>query len=161
MKMLAWAGLVLSAFLVFGAAPAQAATVPLPNCMNYPSVYTPCQGVVMVDPTTGNPLSSSASPATSTPVTGSTTSSTTLGPFTPQLGRDLGVIITCTGTCTGQLLSSADGGVTKLPLTIGGAVWASYTGAVNEDAWTPTITGQTFYLALTATGGTTTGTMTQ
>lgn len=56
MKMLVWAGLVLSTFLVFGAAPAVAATVPLPNCMNYPSVYTPCQGSVFVDPATGNPL---------------------------------------------------------------------------------------------------------
>ncbi len=158
MKMLARAGLALSTLF---AAPAVAATVSLPNCLNTPSIYTPCQGIVAVDPLTGNPVPIASAAATSTPVTGSTTSSTTMGPFAPQLGRDLAVTVTCTGTCTAQLLSSIDGGVTKLPLTVGGLAWATWTGPVNEVATTPTVAGTTYYLSLTASGGTTTGRMAQ
>ncbi len=53
MKMLARAAIALSALF---AGPALAATVSLPNCLNSPSIYTPCQGMVAVDPTTGNPV---------------------------------------------------------------------------------------------------------
>lgn len=57
MKMLHRAALALLATLacVIGD-PAFAATVPLPQCLNYQLAFVPCEGVNITDPSTGNPL---------------------------------------------------------------------------------------------------------
>lgn len=90
-----------------------------------------------------------------TVLTGSQASgSTTPGPFTPQLGRDM--VLTLSGTWTGsvQLMRSVDGGTTKLPVTVGGTTWALFTANCNEPVWTSSESGATFYLAITVASGT-------
>ena len=82
-----------------------------------------------------------------------------VGPFVPQVGRDIWVTINATSaTGNAQLLRSTDGGTTRLGLTAGGNAWASWvftatTGAiVNEQVLTAS-DGATYYLAITLAGG--------
>lgn len=92
----------------------------------------------------------------------SDTSAHTLGPFTPQLARDIWLTLNATVAASGtaQLLRSIDGGTTKLAVTAGGSVWGSYsftgkTGViVNEQVATETSAAATYYLAVTLTAGT-------
>lgn len=91
---------------------------------------------------------------TSTPLSATVTVSGTAGPFTPDLGWP--VWLTLTGNWSGnvRLLRSVDGGTTKLPLTIAGQDWASFTGNVQEIVGEESSAGTTWYLAITLTGGT-------
>ena len=78
------------------------------------------------------------------------------GPFTPQLGRPINILLSGAWTGTAQLLRSVDGGTNRMPLTIGGSTWGSYSANANEPVWTETEAGATFYLALTPSSGTVT-----
>lgn len=94
------------------------------------------------------------SAATSTPLSGSSSTTQTVGPFTPQLGRPINLTLSGTWVGSVQLLRSIDGGTTKLPLTVGGSAWGSYSANANEPVWTETEAGATYYLAITRTSGT-------
>lgn len=83
-----------------------------------------------------------------------------VGPFAPQLAREIVLQLVGTGASgTAQLLRSIDGGATAYGVTAGGALWASHafanvTGAiVNEAVWTESSALATFYLAITLTAG--------
>ena len=95
----------------------------------------------------------SSAPAISTALAGTASSATVAGPFTPQLGRD--VRLTLSGSWTGniQLLTSIDGGATKLPVTAGGLAWGSFTGNCNETVDSPSDSGATYYLQITPASG--------
>lgn len=59
------------------------------------------------------------------------------------------------GTGTAQVMSSTDGGVTKLPITIGGTPWATFTGDCgDEEVCTPTQYGRTYFVVFTGIAGT-------
>lgn len=100
--------------------------------------------------------------ATSTPLTGTITDTSAhlVGPFSPQLARD--IILQCVGTGasgTVQLLRSINGGATQWAVTAGGSVWALFpfanaSGAiVNERVWSESSAMASFYLAITLTAG--------
>lgn len=84
-----------------------------------------------------------------------------IGPFTPQVARDVCLTINATSAATGtvQLLRSIDGGATTPATTVGGTPWARYAFAnalgaiVNEPVWTETSGLATLYLAITLGGG--------
>lgn len=105
-----------------------------------------------------NPLHATVQPsqtaATSTPLTGSSATTQTVGPFAPQLGRPINLTLAGTWTGSAQLLRSIDGGTTKTPLTVGGTSWANYSANANEPAWIETESGASYYLALTLSAGT-------
>jgi hypothetical protein len=104
--------------------------------------------------------------ATSTPLTATINNTTAhvLGSFAPQLSRQIWLTLNATVAASGtaQLLRSNDGGTTKIGITLGGSVAASYqfsavTGAiVNEAILTETDATATYYLAITLTAGTVT-----
>lgn len=86
-----------------------------------------------------------------------------IGPFTPQLGREIWVTLSGAGSSgTAQLLRSTDGGATKLGLTVAGQPWGSFpfagitdlAPAANEIVTAETDASATYYLALTVTQGT-------
>lgn len=110
--------------------------------------------------TPASPLPVTTMPAqaasTSTPLAGSSATTQTVGPFTPQLGRPINLRLTGTWTGSAQLLRSVDAGATRTPLTIGGSSWGSYGANANEPVWTETEAGATYYLALTVSSGTVT-----
>lgn len=130
MKMLARAALLLSALFACAPAVAQHATV-----SSAPAGYAPEMAPVTL-------------PATSTPVSNQpTVGTTTLGPFTPQLGRDIQVLIRSpNGAWSGTITvgTSVDNCATVNPLTVGGQAWGVYTSNANEPVWTPTLGGVVF-----------------
>jgi hypothetical protein len=87
------------------------------------------------------------------PLAGTTSATTTLGPFTPVADKPM--ILTLTGTWAGsvQLLRSIDGGTTRLPLSLAGTPWGIYTGPVCEPVWEETEAGARFYLKFAPTSG--------
>ncbi|NOW45604.1 hypothetical protein FHW96_001759 [Novosphingobium sp. SG751A] len=103
---------------------------------------------------TAAPLPVTFPVTTTAPLTGSTSASVLLGPFTPVVGRS--VILTLSGTWSGsvQLLRSIDGGVNKLPLTMGGAPWALFTVDCCEAVWDESETTAQLYLQVTLSAGT-------
>ena len=96
----------------------------------------------------------SSSPATSTALVGTASTAIVAGPFTPQLGRD--VRLTLSGSRTGsvQLLTSIDGGATKLPITAAGLAWGVFTGNCNETVDSPSDSGASYYLQIAPASGT-------
>jgi hypothetical protein len=91
--------------------------------------------------------------ASSTAVIGSTSASTTVGPFVPQLGRDMLVELSGTWTGSVQLMRSTDGGTTQVATTINGGTWGLWTANASESPVTPSSTRETFYLAVTIASG--------
>jgi len=100
--------------------------------------------------------------ALSTPLTGSVSDVTAhlLGPFAPQIARDIWATLVGTGASgTARLLRSTDGGGTTVGLTAGGDAWASWTFSgvtgpiVNEQVATETSASATYYLAVALTAG--------
>lgn len=97
------------------------------------------------------------------------TAAHTLGPFTPQLSRQIWLTINATAAATGaaQLLRSNDGGTTKIGVTQNGGLAASYqfsavTGAiVNEPVLTETDATATYFLSISLTAGSVTVRMAQ
>ena len=80
--------------------------------------------------------------ATSTPLAGTpAVGTTTLGPFVPQLGRDIWILIkgTWAGTISVGTSPATDNCATIFnPLTVAGSTWASFTANANETVSTPT-----------------------
>lgn len=99
------------------------------------------------------PVAATPTAATSTPLAGTATANAVVGPFVPQLGRE--VVLSLSGAWTGSvaLKRSVNGGTTKLAATLGGAALA-WTGAVNEPVWVETEAGTTLYLDVTIASGT-------
>ena len=105
-----------------------------------------------------------AAPATSTPISTTINDTTAhmIGPFVPQLAREIWLTLNATVAATGtaQLLRSTDNGVTRLPITRGGAVTGEYafgglTGlVVNEPVVVETSAAATYYLTVTLSAGT-------
>ncbi len=101
--------------------------------------------------------------ATSAPVvaTISDTAAHILGPFAPQLSREIWLTLNATTAASGsaQLLRSTDAGATKVGLTAGGLPIGAYafsatTGAiVNEILTVETDATATYFLSMTLTGG--------
>ena len=111
-------------------------------------------------------LTTIASPfvaASATPLTATIgdTASHTLGPFTPQLSRQIWLTINATTAASGtaQLLRSNDAGTTRIGITQAGSVAGSFqfsavSGAiVNEPILTETDATATYFLAITLTTG--------
>lgn len=101
-------------------------------------------------PTADGPLAA----ATSTALTGTATTGTTLiGPFTPQLGRAIRVILRGTWAGTFAVSTSVDACATLNPLTIGGSTWGSFTGNANEVVDIPTLAGVVYCATATVSSG--------
>lgn len=105
---------------------------------------------------TANPLPVSVgqAAAAATPLAGSTAITGVLGPYAPATGR--AVILTLSGTWTGsvKLTRSADGGTTKLPITVGGQPWAQFTTNCCEAVWEESESAARLYLDVTLASGT-------
>jgi hypothetical protein len=90
------------------------------------------------------------------PLAGEAASSIVAGPFAATAGRV--ITVTLDGVWDGmvRLLRSTDGGVTMIPLRVGGSAWAEYTGSGCEQAWTEFEEGVSFYLDVALNSGTVT-----
>lgn len=107
--------------------------------------------------TASDPLPTRAvfAPAATPPLAGMTSASAMLGPFAPEAGRP--IMLTLSGSWSGsvQMLRSADGGVTRLPLTYSdGSAKPVWTAALNAVVAEEMVAGATYYLGVTMTTGT-------
>ncbi len=76
------------------------------------------------------------------------------GPFVPELDRPIRVTLTGSWSGAVSLLRSTDGGATRLPLTLGGALWGRFTANANEAVAEESEAGASYYLAASLAGGT-------
>lgn len=92
------------------------------------------------------------------PLTGTIadTAAHVLGPYNPidDYTRDLWVTLWGTWAGVAQVLRSTDGGTNKLPITVGGQAWASYTSNAQEAFGSDTDPSSLYYLSVTLTSGT-------
>ncbi|MET0250725.1 MAG: hypothetical protein ABW203_00945 [Novosphingobium sp.] len=95
-----------------------------------------------------------AAGAVPAPLAGTTAAALVAGPFDPIAGRPIVLSLSGTWTGTVKLLRSTDGGTSKLPLTLAGAPWASFTTNVCEPVWEDAEDSARFYLQLSPTSGT-------
>jgi hypothetical protein len=93
-------------------------------------------------------------PATSTPLTGVLSASGTVGPFVPQLGRAIRLVLRGTWTGSFALGTSVDSCATINPLTVAGQTWGSFTANANEAVDTPTIAGVSYCRTAVISSGT-------
>ena len=164
MKMLARAALALSALIACTPVIAQHATTSVA-----PAGYAPEQAIVTVPAYSvgqeGSVNSTAVTPTTGVAIFAS--GSAIIGPFAPQLGRDIRVVLK--GTWQGSFsigTSSAANACapgTINPLTIGGQAWGTYTANANEVVDTPSLGATTAGVAAPvycATATITSGTLT-
>lgn len=108
-----------------------------------------------VTPDSPLPVATTIAAATSIPLSGSTGTTGTAGPFVPQLGRAIRVILSGNWTGTVQLLRSIDDGATRLPITYpDGSARGSWSTNINSRVVEESEAGATYYLAITMTAGT-------
>ncbi|KQO13294.1 hypothetical protein [Sphingomonas sp. Leaf242] len=155
---LRWAGVITLALSPAHALAQAGSSVQFPA--GYASGTSPCVKLAdgtcaPVSPT--NPLPIADGPlaaATSTPLSGTATTGTiVIGPFIPQLGRAIRVILRGTWTGTFAVSTSVDACATLNPLTIGGSTWGSFTGNANEVVDIPTLAGVVYCATATVSSG--------
>jgi hypothetical protein len=101
-------------------------------------------------PIADGPLAAATSAAIADTATAGTK---VVGPFSPQLGRGIRVILRGTWTGTFVVGTSIDGCATISPLTIGGSTWGSFTGSANEIVDIPTLAGVVYCATATVSSG--------
>lgn len=135
--------------------------MPVPPAINFPAQYAP--GVAIAWGNVNNqaqvvsqsaPLPTNSILTPTTALTGTTSQSATVGPFTPVIGRS--VMMALSGNWSGsvQLMRIAPGQAAMLPVTLGGTPWALYTVNCCEAVWDENELGALLYLAITLTSGT-------
>jgi len=92
------------------------------------------------------PVLATPQPATSAPLAGTAAASGTVGPFLPQLGRPIWLTLTGTWSGTATLLRSADGGATRLPLTVAGQPWGVFSANGQEPVMEESSAEASYYL---------------
>jgi hypothetical protein len=128
-----------------------------------PANFVPTAAMAFADNAGNASIVSSANPlpiattnalaSASNPLVGTQSQSAQLGPYPAQTGRD--VWLTLSGNWGGsvQVLRSTDAGVNRLPLTVAGQGWATFTANCNEQIVTETCAGTTYYLDIVLTSG--------
>ena len=111
-------------------------------------------GGVTINNAVASPVPVNTQPAAPTPLTGIVSGSTTVGPFSPVIGR--AIMLTLAGTWTGavQVMRSVDSGATLHPLTLGGATWGIYSTNCCEPVWDESEASAQLYLGVALSSGT-------
>lgn len=125
-----------------------------PNPIQSPASYIPSRATAFADVDGTALLVSSSTPlpvsigaaAAAAPLAGTTAASGTLGPFQPVVGRPVVLALSGTWTGTVQVLRSTDGGTTKLPLTVVGQSWGTFTANACEPVWEESEAAARLYL---------------
>jgi hypothetical protein len=126
-----------------------------------PANFAAASAMGYSDPTGGLSLVSANSPlpvsmtgaATPAPLVGTASAGGTYGPFAPA--RGVPVVLVLSGTWQGsvQVMRSTNGGANLIPLTVGGAPWAQFTGNACEPVWEDNDPAATLHLVVALTSG--------
>ena len=132
------------------------------NPIAVPSGYATAFAVGFADAASGNlslvdsgrPLPVISVPtAAPTPLSGTTSSSQLIGPFSPATGRPVYIGLSGTWQGTVTLVRSIDGGTTRLPVTVAGQPWARFSANACEPVWEEQSQQASLYLDVTLTSG--------
>ena len=88
-----------------------------------------------------------------TPLVGTATTTSVVGPYQPAIGRAVMLLLTGTWSGTVKLVRSVDGGTTKQPLTINGSTWGQFTTNCCEAVWDESENAARFFLDITLASG--------
>jgi hypothetical protein len=110
-------------------------------------------GAATVSQASPLPIVASPQPATSTALAGTASSSGTVGPFLPQLGRPIWLALSGIWTGSVALLRSADGGATQAPLTVAGQPWGRFTANGQEAVVEESSAEASYYLGIQLQSG--------
>ena len=131
--------------------------------ISYPAHYAPgvavsfesAGGAKVVSSSDPLPVSIQAAPSEPRPtaLSGTASSNVVLGPLAVTANVPVWLALSGTWAGTVRLLRSTDGGATRLPLTLGGAVWASFTANACEPVWEDSESGAALYLEIKPTSG--------
>lgn len=99
------------------------------------------------------PVYTSSGAAPTTPLAGTASASSVVGPYQPATGRS--IILVLSGGWTGvvKVLRSVDGGATKQPLTVNGNPWGQFSANCCEAVWDESESAARFYLDIALTSG--------
>lgn len=101
------------------------------------------------------PLDTVARPPVAPPaLEGTAPAAFVAGPFLPAPLAPIFLTLTGEWEGTVRVLRSADGGATRVPLTVGGAGWAQFSANACEPVWAESEVGAALYLELAPTSGT-------
>jgi|GEM_PF-593239 len=140
----------------------------MPNDPNIPDVANPAnyipphaiafggwnEDATFVDADHPLPVGQRLTASSSTAVTGSTSSSVAIGPFTPELGRPIWLTLSDTWSGVVTIKRSVDGGTTKTALTLAGSAFGVFTANCNEQVAEETESGAEYYLDVALASGT-------
>ena len=88
-----------------------------------------------------------------TPLVGTASTTSVVGPYQPAIGRAVMLLLTGTWSGTVKLVRSVDGGTTKQPLTINGSTWGQFTTNCCEAVWDESESAARFFLDITLASG--------
>lgn len=137
----------------------------MPNVpISFPAQYAPGVAVNFASASGGASTVSHASPlpvvvkdaVAPPPLAGTAAASMLAGPFAPAPSRPVWVTLSGSWSGTVRLLRSSDGGVTRVPVTIGGRPWATFSANVCEPAWEESEADAQLYLDIALNSGTVT-----
>ncbi len=95
-----------------------------------------------------------AAQPSSAPLEGTATGAASAGPFALTAGKPAILALSGTWTGTVRVLRSVDGGITRLPLTVAGQPFATYTGNCCEPVWEESSSAAALYLNIALASGT-------
>ena len=107
-----------------------------------------------VEPAAPLPVQPGFAPSTAIPLTGTASASGQFGPFVPEPGRPIWLTLSGTWSGTVTVLRSTDGGTTRLPLTLAGGAWGSFSANVQEVVGEESVAGSTWWLDVQRQSGT-------
>ena len=143
--------------------------MPNPITISAPASYAPLSAVGFAEadytlaPVSADrplPVSTVSVPAPAS-LTGTTTASAVVGPFTPNSNKPVVLALSGTWSGTVKVLRSTDGGTTKLPITAAGMAWGSFTANCCEPVWEESVSGAALYLDIALGSGSLTYRMAQ
>ena len=137
----------------------------MPTPIQSPAAYVPSRAAAFSDADGNALVVSNANPmpvallaggsgTVLTALAGSTAASGILGPYQPAVDRSIMLALSGTWSGTVKVVRSTDGGTTKLPLTVAGAIWGQFSGNCCEPVWEEADATSRFYLDVTLASGT-------
>lgn len=140
----------------------------MPTPIQNPAGYAVTRAVAFADVdgsmlpvAASTPLPVTLGSAATTPLAGTATTTATVGPYQPALGRPVMLVLTGTWTGLVRVLRSVDGGTTRQALTVAGSAWAQFSANVCEAVWEESESAATLYLDITLASGSVTYRMAQ
>lgn len=140
----------------------------MPTPIQNPAGYAVTRAVAFADidgsmlpVAAATPLPVTLGTSATTPLAGSASTTSVVGPYQPALGRPVMLVLTGSWTGSIRVMRSVDGGTTRQPLTVAGNAWGQFSANACEAVWEESESAATLYLDITLASGSVTYRMAQ